>query len=467
MVYSLSIIITSYLFERSRPCQKLFAKPLTLAQNLIFNICAKIIEIIKNNITSADFIARHRQHPNDFTRQRKLPFHVLIVFLINFVHGSYQDELDKFFKTIFRLDVAKRIVSKAALTKARMKLKYEAFVEMNMDLVHYFEKTFKPKTCFGFRLLAIDASTVPLPITEDISRHFSVWKTRMGSPSPIARVSQLFDVLNKITIDAIITPKKTGERELASQHLLKVMPGDIVLLDRGYSAWWLFNLILSRDAHFCARMSCTRWKTVRKFYHSGLPEKIIELPIHATSVAPSKQMGLDTTPLKLRLIRIENGGNTAVLITSLIDREKYPLKAFNDLYHQRWPVEEDYKAMKCRLELENFTGKSALSVYQDFHAKVFAKNLVWLMAFSVQRRLDKDSGTKKHQYQINFTQAFSKSKGVIALLFHDSKRRIRCLITDLQYIFQRTLEPIRPGRKYPRSFSRTRRKFFIRYKPIG
>lgn len=123
--------------------------------------------------------------------------------------------------------------------------------------------------------------------------------------------------------------------------------------------------------------------------------------------------------------------------------------------------------MKCRLELENFTGKSALSVYQDFHAKVFAKNLVWLMAFSTQTRLDQQTGSKKHQYQINFTQAFSKSKGVIALLFHESKKRISHLVADLQYIFQRTAEPIRPGRKFPRSFNRSRRKFFLRYKPIG
>jgi hypothetical protein len=43
------------------------------------------------------------------------------------------------------------------------------------------------------------------------------------------------------------------------------------------------------------------------------------------------------------------------------------------------------------MELENFSGKSALSVYQDFHAKVFAKNLVWMMAFSVQDRLDDET----------------------------------------------------------------------------
>jgi ribosomal protein S17E len=130
-------------------------------------------------------------------------------------------------------------------------------------------------------------------------------------------------------------------------------------------------------------------------------------------------------------------------------------------------VEEDYKVMKCRMELENYSGKSALSVYQDFHAKVFAKNLVWIMAFSVQNRLDQDTDFKKYRYQINFTQAFSKSKGVIALLFQDTSRRIRRLIADLQYIFQRTVEPIRPGRKYPRKHKAKPRKYFPQYKPIG
>ena len=178
-------------------------------------------------------------------------------------------------------------------------------------------------------------------------------------------------------------------------------------------------------------------------------------------------MGLDTDDLKLRLIRIENQGKVTVLITSLIDSKQYPSSLFGDLYHCRWPVEEDYKTIKCPMELENFTGKSSLSVYQDFHAKVFAKNLVWLMAFPVQNRLDQDTCLKKHRYQINFTQAISKSKGVIALLFIDTANRLRRLIADLQYIFQRTVEPVRPGRKYPRKHKSRPRKFFPQYKPIG
>lgn len=467
MVYSLSIITASYSYERSIPCRKSIEILAKLARNLISNICAKAIELIRQIITSPDFVARHRQHQKDFTRQRKLPFHVLIVFLINFVRGSYQDELDGFFKTTCRFDVAKRLVSKAALAKARMKIKFQAFVELNMHLVSHFEKHFNPRTWCTFRLLAIDGSTVRLPMTDAIAHHFGVWNGRHGAPSPMARVSQLFDVLNHISVDAIIKPKNIGERELAAQHLLNVMPTDLVLLDRGYPAWWLFSSILSMNANFCARLCCTKWKAVRKFFRCGLPEKIIELAVPATSVAQCRQMALDTAPLKLRLIRIENDGNVAVLITSLIDTQKYPIAIFNDLYHRRWPIEEDYKTIKCRMELENFTGKSTLSVYQDFHAKIFAKNLVWMMAFPVQNRLDDAPSSKTYRYRINFTQVFSKSKGVIALLFTDTDKRIARLIADLQRIFQKTVEPIRPGRKYPRMHKVKLRRYFLQYKPIG
>ena len=94
---------------------------------------------------------------------------------------------------------------------------------------------------------------------------------------------------------------------------------------------------------------------------------------------------MDTSkPLKLRLIRVENGNKVQILITSLIDTTQYPIIIFRDLYHSRWPVEEDYKTIKCPMELENFTGKSVLSVYQDFHAKIFAKTLVSIIVFPLK-----------------------------------------------------------------------------------
>ncbi|MEK7992135.1 MAG: hypothetical protein VSS52_014075 [Thiotrichaceae bacterium] len=40
-----------------------------------------------------------------------------------------------------------------------------------------------------------------------------------------------------------------------------------------------------------------------------------------------------------------------------------------------WGVEGCYALLKSRLNLENFTGKTAESVYQDFYAAVYITNL--------------------------------------------------------------------------------------------
>ncbi|MCK5097743.1 MAG: transposase, partial [Desulfobacteraceae bacterium] len=296
-------------------------KNLSLAWKLLCQKCAELIEFLKILILSNDFLKRHRQTSKDFTRQRKLPFSTLLFFLINLIKGSYQDELDHFFKAINRFDIAKRIVSKAALAKARMKLKYEAFIELNVQMVDYFYENFKPLKWHGFNLLAIDGTTVQLPRIEAITEHFGAWYPRQGDKCPMARVSQMFDPLNKITIDAIISPKNEGERELAAFHFLNLLSDDLVLLDRGYPAYWIFNLIISLGSNFCARVQRKRWKIVRQFYNSGKKEKVIALPVFPSSIKQCKKMGLDLKPIKLRLIRVElDTGEVEILITSLLDK---------------------------------------------------------------------------------------------------------------------------------------------------
>jgi len=468
MVHSLSIIKTNYHYERSIPCRNFVKNVCQLAQNLLSKICAKTIEFIKEIVKSQDFIGRHRQNPTDFTRERKLPAHSLIALLLSLIRGSYQKELDRFFQILGTSEVPKRVVTKAALAKARMKLKYQAFVELNRRLVAFFENHFILKTWHGFRLLATDGSTVRLPHTEDIQKHFGSWNVRRGKPSPMARISQLFDTLNKITVDAIISPKHIGERELAASHFLSLKTTDLVLMDRGYPAWWLFALAMSTGAQFCARIS-KRWKIVQAFLASGEKERLILLPVPTTSVKTARQLGLDIKPLNLRLIRIDNGEDKpVVLITSLKDTGKYQHEAFSDLYHSRWPVEEDYKVIKSRIELENFSGKSALSVYQDFHAKVLMKNIVSIFTLPVNDMLAEDKvDSQKYDYQVNLTHALAISKDLIPLLFQRSTKKIKFIIEALFDLLRRTVEPIRPGRQYPRNHRVSVRKYFVCYKPIS
>lgn len=138
-----------------------------------------------------------------------------------------------------------------------------------------------------------------------------------------------------------------------------------------------------------------------------------------------------------------------------------------ELYHKRWPVEEDYKTMKCWIEVENFSGKSVLSVYQDFHAKVFSKNLASVLAFPTRVIIEQNSKNCKHDRQLNFAQALSRIKNVIVLLFVRQKECIADLISDLHEIFIRSTESIRPGRKFPRNHKSSRKSFYLNYEPVS
>jgi len=281
----------------------------------------------------------------------------------------------------------------------------------------------------------------------------------------VARISQLFDPLNKITIAAVAGPKSIGERELASELFLNLSPLDLVLLDRGYPAFWLFKLIVSVGGHFCARISDQLWSQVKAFSHSGSMDQILIFnPSHPSKKA-CQELGLDADSMKLRLVRVVlESGESEILITNLLDSEAYPVKCFGDLYHHRWPVEEDFKTMKHRLELENFTGKSVLSVYQDFHAKILAGNIAAVLAHPSQDQVDRETVGRKYKYQINTTQLLSKLKDTAILLFESEQ--IALLVRQIIDIAASSIEPVRPNRKYQRRKKITPKRFRTSYKPI-
>jgi len=118
--------------------------------------------------------------------------------------------------------------------------------------------------------------------------------------------------------------------------------------------------------------------------------------------------------------------------------------------------------------MENFSGKSALSVYQDFHARVLMKNLVSLFSLPVNDALASETKeTRKNDYQVNFTQAIAKCKDLIPLLFQRTKRKIILIFDALFTVLKKSIEPIRPARKYPRKHRISTRKYYLSYKPIA
>jgi hypothetical protein len=423
-----------------------------------------LLQEIKIRLSSLDFMVRHRETDKSFTRNRRLTFIILITFMLNMLKRSQQDELDEYFKLLTGVEVAQRFVTKSAFTQARKKLKYGAFIELNQLQIDYFYKSLRPQTWMGWRLVAVDGSTVQVPHTPENMTHFGAWHPAKGAPCPMARISQMFDVLNDVTLDAVIAPKVFGEHDLAAEHFVHLRCGDLLLLDRGYPAFWLFALILSKNAHFCARMKIGGWNIVKEFISTGLDEQIVVLQPNYIAKRDCNQRNISTKPMTIRLIRVElDDGEIEVLASSLLDSQVYPLSIFKELYHMRWPVEEQYKLLKLRIEVENFSGISVLAVYQDFHAKVFTANLTAILAKPAQEIVAQDSTEKKYAYQVNMTNAISKMKDTIVLFFH--RTDILPLLQSIWQIMIKTIEPIRPDRSFPRIVRVKPNKFPVCYKP--
>jgi hypothetical protein len=381
------------------------------------------------------------------------------------IKRALQDELDEFFKVVQQGQVAQRVVSKSAFSQARQKLKYSAFVELNQAQVTYFYEHFEVQRWHGFRLLALDGSMAALPNTAELREHFGVWRPAAGGECPKARLSQLFDVLNKVTIDALIAPKAQGERALAEQHCQHLAEADLVLVDRGYPAFWLFAAIRAQQAHFCARMSLSEWTVVAEFVASGEAEQLVQLrPGHQARKACQARQ-LSTEPLQGRLIRLDlDKAEPIVLLTSLLDTQQLSYAQLRDLSLHRWPVETDYNHIKNRLEIENWTGTTLSAIYQDFHATVFTKNLAALLAQPAQQLVVQHTASRKHPYQLNWANLFSKLKDTVVSLFLAANP-----LPFLHHLWQqmtRTLEPVRPNRSFPRKKRVKPRRFSFSYKRL-
>lgn len=421
---------------------------------------------MKKKLTSKAFISRHKINSTDFTRERILTFEKVFFILINFLTKSLQAELDNFFKVLLSKEIPVREVTKGAFSLARKKLGYEAFIELDKDQLAYFYKTAPYKKWMGFRLLGIDGSTARLPFSKEIVKKHGVHDTsETGVPITYARLSQAYDVLNNLTLDAKLSTYRDNEHHLSLEHTAIFRKGDLALYDRNYASFWLFSLLLNKQVDFCARLKIGSWKVAKELSNSGNKEIITKIYPSKASAKKCRALGLAITPIKLRFICIMlNTGEKEVLITSLIDQQQYPYRIFCGLYQLRWPVEESYKTMKSRLEIENFSGKSCLAINQDFYAKIFSCNLTTILVSGTDQIVKEICKKRKRKYKPNFTQALNRMKNSIVLLFCRQQEIVMGYLSELEHLFASNLEMVRDDRSFDRNFNRSKRIYPMPYK---
>ena len=290
-------------------------------------------------------------------------------------------------------------VSKSALTQARAGLCPKVFKRLNRLIVGRFYQSAAYKGWKGFRVLAVDGSTLRLPgghpsLGEKFSHHFFGPKADAGHW--MSRISYLYDVFNGLVLDAQMESYRTSESALCRQHMPFVKKGDLVLSDRYYASFELMFLLRAKGAHFVFRMKDNWWDCVDAFVKSGLNEQMVCLSLPAKSMYLLAKYPHLKSVLQVRSIRKTNRkGEVQVFCTSLADTQTYSRKAVLNLYKQRWGIEEAYKLIKCRLEVADFSGLTAWAIQQDFYAKTLLVTLCNSLCFDLKPRPPKRQSIKK------------------------------------------------------------------------
>ncbi len=350
-------------------------------------------------------------------------------------------------------------VSTSAFTQRRQKLSPDIFVGMNQVALqeYYTANDERVKLWKGHRLTAIDGSRATLPCSEETKEGYGVIKNQGEIGDVVqARVSVLYDVLNLLVLEGILSNLETGEITLAHDHVKLFKENDLVLLDRGYPSFLLAHDILNQKADFLFRCKHGFNNVTKKFMASGKQEAIVE--IRPGKNQASKYANIPKgSKIKVRLIKVPlESGEVELLMTSLLDNETYPYGCFKKLYFMRWGVEIFYDRIKNILMVENFSGLTKHAILQDFHCAMFISNVQSMIIEEAQVEVDKKDCARKYDYKVNTSVSLGFMKNKIIDLFIN--KGAQSTLEELEKILVKQIIPIRNGRHFNRDVGKYRNR---------
>jgi Transposase DDE domain len=371
--------------------------------------------------------------------------------MLNFTKKSLQLELDNFVNLV---KGAETRITKQAFSEARQKVSPEAFKILFREIVKQYYELNDFNKYRGYRLLAIDGSTIELQNTEELRNAYGYAENKTVKIAR-ARVSALYDPENHLLVNAIIARYETDENNLAYQHLEKLLQygskNDLILFDRGYPSKELIAILNRSKINFVMRVSSQFIKEVNQVKS---PDEIVEFHYKSQTY-------------RIRVLKfILSSGIEEILVTSLLDPE-FSLDDFKTLYFKRWGIETKYDELKHKLQLENFTGEMPIAIEQDFYASMYLSNMAALAKMDSDEEIQEQNEEKnlKYEYQTNTNILIGKLKGnmVLAILAPTNRKRSQIMNRIYKELIRNAI-PIRPGRTFPRIFKHTRDRFPLNQK---
>ena len=325
-----------------------------------------------------------------FTRERKLGAERMLHMLLHRLSGPLQLELDAYCEF---LETAP--VSKQAFSKARSNLN-PAFVRKFADgLAELHARDSDTPTWCAMRLIAIDGTDIALENSAELKRVFGCSGPKRDAATALGSLA--YGPLDHAIYDCQIAPYATDERDLARLHMARLqqlgLKGSLLLFDRWYPSASFLSYTMDAGFFFVMRVR-EKWN----------------LQVDAVKTEDLVMLSHENQDFTVRVLKVTlSSGETETLLTNL-NQEQLPREQAAQLYFKRWGIETAYDTLKSKFQLENFSGKTEVSVLQDFYATIFLAGFAAICAAEADEIIADNDKNKDLKYPRKSSQNRSIAK---------------------------------------------------------
>ena len=389
----------------------------------------------------------------DFTRDRKLPFEMLLTLLVKMGGHSLRDEM------LDCLDFKELPASVSALVQQRSKLLPDA---LEFLFRAFTNRCHKLRLYRGYRLLAVDGSD--LQFTTNPNDPLSYFPGVNGQkPYSFLHLNAIYDLNSNLYLDAVVQKKREANENAALVSMVdrsEIQEPVILTADRGYESYNTLEHIARKGWKYLVRLR----ESKGIISALSLPDGDFDIPVQLYLTRKQNKklrelqkeypgiyrflptnvnfdflpLGSDGFyPISFRIVRFSISDNSTETLITNLDADPFPPEELKRLYHLRWGIETSFRQLKYTVGLSLFQSKKVEYITQEIFARLTMYNFCELITSHVV--IQKKRG--KHVYQTNFTAAV-----------HICRQFLRGDVAPpkVEALISSYVVPIRPGRYTPR-----------------
>lgn len=402
---------------------------------------------------SAATTERFRVNQQDFTRQRVLTLPKVALLVLRGHKLGLQNALNKVFTDLGEVF---EVPTASAYCQARQKLQPELFVHLNervcADFYDLYEAEGLVKRWRGHRLVGCDGTYLTLPDTAETRAQFSVQSNQYEAGSCVQALAVVvYDLLNDVCLAAGLGRRQGEKKLLFAEAWQATTAQDVVVCDRHYADYTVLAYAQAQQRQVVVRLPAKSFGAATQFWESGKAEQLVKLKCPESARRFVKEHDL-AAELSVRLLRVElENGVTEVLLTTLLDTQRYPAAEFKAVYGWRWNEETCFDRLKNIFEVERFSGTTVRAIKQDFYGVLFLASLESVLSRRAEEGLSERSTARRNESQARVNHAVSYValvERVVGLLLGETSGEQ--VLEELQHLFGRSPTRVRAGRQYER-----------------